>query len=368
MERNNRGKKIVFILTSISQPRCIKRIKSFINAGFDVKIYGFDRGAYNENAIIEGHEIVVLGEQKNGADYFSKLKQSYKTLNQIIRTEGKENTIFYCFGYMTALFVMLKKLPYIYEISDILYEKEKFRYIKGIIKKIDKDIVRKSVLTVMTSKGFMHHLFGVEQPNNVIIQPNRISSSFRYQNRPPIKGFDISHLNFAFVGAIRFETIFNVAITIARHHQNHQFHFYGESNLSQRAIALTQKYPNIFYHGSYKNPDDLTEIYNNIDIVVSCYDVKSIGVKVAEPNKFYESMFFYKPIIVSENSFLSEQVERFGTGFSINPYVEADISDFITSLNEEMITTKTNNIKAIALEEMLDDDGEKIIEYLSNKR
>ena len=51
--------KIVFILTSISQPRCIKRVKSFINSGFEVKIYGFDRGAYNENANIDGHEIVV---------------------------------------------------------------------------------------------------------------------------------------------------------------------------------------------------------------------------------------------------------------------------------------------------------------------
>ena len=102
--------KIVFILTSISQPRCIKSVKSFINSGFEVKIYGFDRGAYNENANIDGHEIVVLGKQKNGTDYFSKLKQSYSTLNEIVKIEGKKNVIFYCFGYMTAMFAMLKKL------------------------------------------------------------------------------------------------------------------------------------------------------------------------------------------------------------------------------------------------------------------
>ena len=72
MEKNKKIK-ILFLLTSISQPRCIKRVKSFIKAGFDVKIYGFDRGSYNENANIEGHEIVVLGKQKNGTGYFSKL-------------------------------------------------------------------------------------------------------------------------------------------------------------------------------------------------------------------------------------------------------------------------------------------------------
>src|SRR5690554_4495531 len=126
MEKNKKIK-IIFLLTSISQPRCIKRIKSFINGGYDVKIYGFDRGAYNENAKIENHEITVLDYQKNGVDYFSKLIQSYRTLKHIIRIEGTDNTLFYCFGYMMALFVMLRRLPYIYEISDILYEKKRFR-------------------------------------------------------------------------------------------------------------------------------------------------------------------------------------------------------------------------------------------------
>jgi glycosyltransferase involved in cell wall biosynthesis len=358
--------KIVFILTSISQPRCIKRVKSFINSGFEVKIYGFDRGAYNENANIDGHEIVVLGKQKNGTDYFSKLKQSYSTLNEIVKIEGKKNVIFYCFGYMTAMFVMLKKLQYIYEISDILYEKREFKYIKKIIKKIDKSIVRKSKLTVMTSKGFVYHLFGDEKPNNVIIQPNRIDSSFKNQERPQIKKFDINNLIFSFVGAIRFDTIFNFAETIGKYHVNHQFHFYGESNFSNKAIELSKTYPNIFYHGSYKNPDDLIDIYNNIDIVVSCYDVKSIGVKILDPNKLYESMYFYKPIVVSENSFLSEQVDKYGCGFSINPYSKDDISSFIDSLDGNIIQEKINNLKVIPIEEIVDDNGNAIVAYINN--
>jgi len=362
--KKNKKIKILFLLTSISQPRCIKRVKSFIKAGFDVKIYGFDRGSYNENANIEGHEIVVLGKQKNGTGYFSKLIQSYKTLNYIIRVEGTNNTLFYCFGYMMALFVMLKKLPYIYEISDILYEKKKFKYIKWFIRKVDRTLVKSSVLTVMTSKGFKDHLFGAKQLNNVIIQPNRIDSSFTNKSRPSIKEFDINHLSFAFVGAIRFNTIFNVAETIGKYHTNHQFHFFGESNLSRKAIELTKQYSNIVYHGSFKNPDDLIDIYNKIDIVVSCYDVSSIGVKISDPNKLYESMYFLKPIIVSENSFLSKQVERYGTGFSINPYDENKINNFISSLNEKIINEKVENIKNVAIEEIIDDDGEKIISFI----
>ena len=106
---------------------------------------------------------------------------------------------------------------------------------------------------------------------------------------------------------------------------------------------------------------------NKIDIVVSCYDVSSIGVKILDPNKLYESMYFLKPIIVSENSFLSKQVERYGTGFSINPYDENKINNFISNLNEQLINAKVENIKNVAIEEIIDDDGEKIISYIKKK-
>ena len=54
--------RIIFILGSISQPRVIKRIKSFVDNGFEVEVYGFDRNKYNVNAEIEGVNINIVGE------------------------------------------------------------------------------------------------------------------------------------------------------------------------------------------------------------------------------------------------------------------------------------------------------------------
>ena len=42
-------KTCVFIVPQLSQPRCIKRIKSIYEAGIPIKVYGFDRGIYSEN-------------------------------------------------------------------------------------------------------------------------------------------------------------------------------------------------------------------------------------------------------------------------------------------------------------------------------
>ena len=42
-------KNIIFIVQQISQPRCIKRIKNFIDAGYKVRVFGFNNGLYQEN-------------------------------------------------------------------------------------------------------------------------------------------------------------------------------------------------------------------------------------------------------------------------------------------------------------------------------
>ena len=67
---SNSKEKFIFLMSSISQPRCIKRINSFIKKGYDVEIYGYDRNIYNLNAIIEGNEINILEKVPSGKLYF----------------------------------------------------------------------------------------------------------------------------------------------------------------------------------------------------------------------------------------------------------------------------------------------------------
>ena len=40
------SKKIIFITGNLTQPRVIKRIKAFKEQGFDICVYGFDRGTF----------------------------------------------------------------------------------------------------------------------------------------------------------------------------------------------------------------------------------------------------------------------------------------------------------------------------------
>ena len=56
------SKKIIFITGNLTQPRVIKRIKAFKEQGFDICVYGFDRGTFqNVNVLSSDIPVECLG-------------------------------------------------------------------------------------------------------------------------------------------------------------------------------------------------------------------------------------------------------------------------------------------------------------------
>lgn len=72
----------------------------------------------------------------------------------------------------------------------------------------------------------------------------------------------------------------------------------------------------VFYNGEFKYPEDLEYIYSNIDFSFVMYDSTDLNVRLALPNKLYESIYFQIPIIVSSNTHLEERVLEHGVGLS----------------------------------------------------
>lgn len=364
MKKMRETKKIVFLVSSLSQPRCIKRILSFINAGYECEVYGYDRNKYNCNALPSDVKVTVLGELNDGADYFKKLKTFRKDIKQIVKKHKNEFPIYYSFGIISTVFFFLKRQKYIYEISDILYGYPRFSKVLGLLKAIDKRIIRKSVVTVMTSDGFREFLD--LDLNNIVIQPNKLNSSLVNTKRVPMHLQDNEGLVFAFVGAIRYDTIMRFAEVIGAHFPQHEFHFYGQASekTKEKCLSLSEAYSNIKYFGAFKNPEDLEEIYKKINIVVACYTPSSLNERLAEPNKLYESLFFCKPIVVSEGIFLSKQVEKYNCGYCVDATTEQSIISFVNSLQAcEINSISEKEFRIDALE--LVDNPEEILKKVA---
>lgn len=324
-------RKIVFISDCLSQPRHIKRVTSLLNAGFEVKVYGYNRGQYDVNKYPNGANPIVLGIFGDGHGYLNKFKTLKHDVARIVGENGKD-VLYYAFGILAAFMLKQKGCKYVYEISDILYAYPRFRFVIPLIKRIDRDIIDKAQLVVMTSEGFAD--FHGYKSDKLVLIPNKVNSVLSSAQRTPLELKDNDKIRFAFVGSIRYETTFRIAETIGKKYPNYEFHFYGGTKtFLERCQNLDNTYSNVFYHGAFRNPDDVPGIYNNLDVVVACYTTKSLNERIAEPNKLYEALFFCKPIIVAKDTFLSKQVNKYECGYCVDSSTIENIENFLNSID-----------------------------------
>lgn len=330
MEEKN--KNIVAIVPAISQPRVIKRLNSLSDAGYKIKVYGYSRGmnvsaSYNSKISVE-----VISNIGKGRNYIKRFFQEYRQVKEIIKKEGN-NSLYYSFEFVFSLCLWANRMNFLYEISDVMYAYKKFALLSPLFKFLDTRIIRKSVMTIMTSQGFLSYYFGDKHPKNVLIQQNKLSRKCLDFKRVVAIPENVNSLRFAFVGFIRYpKTTLRFAKVIGEHFPQHRFTFYGDSFALGEFINEMKQYSNVFFKGAFKNPDDLGEIYSDVDILMSCYETKELNIRIAEPNKLFEAMYFCKPIIVSKGTFLEQQVKKYGCGFAINAYSEDDIKSFINHL------------------------------------
>ena len=363
LNQSDSNKNIVFIAMALSQPRCIKRITSFQEYGFDCTVYGYDRGKYDINDYPKDIPVHHLGMLKDN-EY---IRKSFKVLRDVIkirRTHKGKDTVFYAFGFFQALYLRILRKKYVYEISDILYAYPKFKRVMRLLKSLDKRIIRGSLATVMTSGGF-YSFFGIES-SNVFIIPNKVSPSLKRPTIIQISKEKSDKLAFGFVGSLRYQTILDFAQVVGESFPQHEFHFWGglkDGPMKDAVDGLVSRFGNVYYHGAFRSPDDLPTVYDTFDITVSCYQVSSLNERIAEPNKLYESMFFCKPIVVSDGIYLSERVKELECGYCIDASSKESIFKFISSLNMHDVRTVQDNISLIDKSQIVNDQ-DSLNEYV----
>ncbi len=355
--------KIIFIVQHLGQPRCVKRVISIKEDGFDVEVHGFDQGNYSENINLlteKGIHICTAISSKGKSKYRKIL--DYVKLVILVSRRCKKDDVIYAFGFEIATAVrFFARKKYIYECADVVAAREH----SLLMKRIDEKNISKSSLTIFTSEGFADFFWGEERNSDriksrFILMPNRLSPFFLNKTRPTVDRISETRVRFGFVGLFRFLDIYMIFCDlIGKEYPNYEFHFWGDSNDAdkERVIAATTQYSNIFYHGSFVNPNDLEKVYKTFDVCVTCYDTTSGNVMIAEPNKLYESMFFCKPIIVSKGTFLGKKVESLNVGKAILPTYEG-IKEFLSTLSFDDLNQMAENASKIDLHSLIDNSTE----------
>lgn len=350
---------IVFIVNVIRQARCIRRIEDFKQNNYNTIVYGFDRE--NDNRKLPTFDYTIIGNIKRTMSYISRLRIMIRSIRKI---NNNDNNIYYLFNFDVALAFYLANLfhrkKYIYEVSDLMEFEVGNQLLTKILLYINKKLIESSIETVMTSEGFVKPFYGDKKPLNITILQNKLNKKCAELSRLNNKIFDKSNIIIGFTGAIRNEAISRFIDIVGKEFKNIQVHFYGvfsnDKVYSKKIKESIDKYDNIKYYGTFRNPDDLPLIYSNIDLVLCLYTSKG-NDKYLEPNKFFEAIYFEKPIIVSRNTYIGEKVQKLGVGYTINENDEEEIKRFLKTINIDEYNIYKNNCSKIDKKQSLDDSS-----------
>lgn len=350
-------KEIIFILSSLSDSHFRKRVEDFIEAGYKVQVYGFKR--YGEKIpTCLPYEVHVLSEIKS-RNYFARLSTYYRCFMKLTKIcTGK-----LCFYSSLDVAMFCRRIinsPYVYEVCD-LTEMTVNQPIRSFLIRENIKAIEQSMVTILTSQGFLDY-FRLNKSPNVVLLPNKIS-----KNCPDLKGIkrkfrpNGNALKIGYVGSVRFETIYNF-IKACSDYPGIEIHIYGVFAKADQYGVMTEnlvnKAQNVFYHGAFKNPDDLASIYASIDLLLCTYTPTDKNVLYAEPNKFYEALYFNCPIIVSKNVFLGDKVTKMNVGYAIDATSTVSIKCFLDSLDENSYNSKYNSCLKILKSDCINDSTE----------
>lgn len=333
---------MVFIVNALHMQRCVKRIDEIAGKGYSAMAYGFDRGV-DVRKLPTCCNIEVIGRINNSTGYFKRLSTIYNGIKSVLKSTKGEDVVYYLFGLDNAMFFMLQsRKKFIYEESDLVHTYMKSGVARCFFEWVDKRAIKKALLAVFTSEGFIRYHFGTQKPKNSIVIANRLPLTVNELPKVEKKEIDIKHLSIGFVGFIRFKSIFNFCRVFCEKFPNHEFHFHGtiDNDNDRRLFEPLKGFKNCHFHGVFQHPNDLPAIYAQLDMVLSTYDVENENVRYAEPNKIYEAIYFHTPIIVSSGTYLAEKTNELGIGYEIDAMNENEVIQFIEGLTVESINEK----------------------------
>jgi len=300
--------KIVFLMTSITDSHYQKHISAMKQLGAEVEFLGFKRKCYERKKY--DYPYIILGEILH-LHYLGRLLPILKSI-PVVRNRIRTADVIYVFGldmlilYWLSAIGLRTKAKVVFEVCDIQPTLVGNSLMSRLTRLVERLLMRKAHILVVTSKAFITEYFekllGLTQLRYMVIENKLDRKSPRLPEHEKTKHSpDI--LRIGYFGVIRCPRSMEILKTAAEKAEG-RIHIYirGVSPINIVDIeACTKENPWIEYGGPYLSPDDCPYLYRDVDIVWACYHYE--GMLTGDwswglTNRFYESCFYEKPMIV----------------------------------------------------------------------
>jgi len=351
---------VVLICPLSSQPRIIRRAISLDKVA-NLSVLGFQRRIYETNHFPKDINYQSLGHIEDG-HYFRRIGAFIKALFKI-RKVSANNAIFYALSIDCLLLAKLAGIKDgIYEIGDLRSCEKP----NSIYSRLERFLLRSVRAVVITSDSFYSEYF-------INYESSFTSSFFEIRNkldknvatavRQEKSICSNGRINIGLVGSLRYEQPIRWLIDFVNKY-NKQYHLICHGDGAFRSVIEENTNENIEYFGPYKAPDDLERIYEDIHINFVVYDNSSRNVRLAVPNKLYESIFFGAPILAACDTALANEINKLGVGVSVSLNCFRDFERDIIAFSAERIQRASKAALNISTEQLVDDSERQLYSLL----
>lgn len=301
----------------------------------------------------EGREVFLDYQCKSGWKKFLSFVSWSKHISAHIKKKGYNHLIL--LSTVPAILIMRTVLHnynerYIFDIRD--YTLEKYGFFRRLIMRL----VNNSCLTSISSKGFMRWL---DESPKIIPNHNITISEDCGFSAPCFSEKD--HIRISFVGNVRLDSQTEAMLKTLGRSERIVQHYYGRvlSTCNIEDIIKEEGLPNVILHGPF-DVKEKESIYQETDLINTVYanadNEKDIplGDSTPLPNRLYDALVFYRPLITSKGTYLAELSDEFHLGVNINGFdkcIEHDIINYTINFNREEFMAGCDRLRAIVLEE-----------------
>lgn len=322
--------KISFLLPVPSQARYHKRVSALKALGVEPTILAFERDYYAGRPWPDGH--ISLGQVQHG-EYHKRLLPLLEAFPQV-RAAARDSDVVYAFGLDMLLLGWLagrtlwEPPKIVYEVGDIRAALLKDTLVSGVIRGLERFLLRQANLLVTTSEAFVTGYYqkvqGLEGLRYQVIE-NKLDTRVLSlpQSSSPMEASGSLHIGY--FGLIRCRRSWEI-LRRAAEEGGDRIKVYVRGIVVGRdlenLIDESQTLRDLDYCGPYVTPDDLPDMYDRVDVVWASYPYHG-GVDVgnwrwARTVRFYESCFFKKPMLVQAGTQDCQAVREFGIGICLD--------------------------------------------------
>jgi succinoglycan biosynthesis protein ExoL len=246
------------------------------------------------------------------------------------------------------------KVKLYYEVGDILNTLLGKTLSNKVVQNFERLLLKYTSLLVLTSPAFYHQFYQKIQKTqcpwmlleNKLISEKKPGKILAYKKSKKIK--------IVYHGVLRCPLSINILTKVAAELEEkcelhiHGFPLWVNKDLLSR---YTKKNNNIFWHGEFKYPDGLKNIFLDADLLwlIDLSENKS-NAKWLLPNRLYDGIFYRVPMLAMSDTETGNYIKKYDIGWCFGEDVFLELYSLVSNISFRDIFVKKKIIDNLPLE------------------